>query len=76
MRFYLGKAMPKTLNQFTESIKKVSESVERKSRAVHFTVKPTDFNKLDVLCKHFGLSKIEWLEAMIEQSFEAYLEDQ
>lgn len=48
---------------------------QKKTRAVHFCIKPKDYEKLDELCKHFELKKVDWLEAMIKQSYNAYLED-
>ena len=48
---------------------------QKKTSGVHFCIKPVDYEKLNLVCEHFGLTKVDWFEAMIKQSFEAYLED-
>ena len=56
-------------------LKEAVNHSEKKTSGVHFCIKPVDYEKLNLVCKHFEISKVEWLEAMIKQSFEAYLED-
>lgn len=51
------------------------EHSQKKTKPMHFCVKPKDYEKLDILCKHFEIKKVDWLEAMIKQSYNAYLED-
>lgn len=61
--------MKMSLSEIVEKAKKVEET---KTAVFHANIKPSTKKKLETVLNHYGLTKVQWLELMIDETYEGY----